>query len=163
MGANGRSDASSSQAPMTAAPRPKRRLHPSTWVAAGIATLVVLLANLPGQVAFVPQHFVPGYEWLPYHVEDTGAIRDSWVLEHGWPFTYLWRPLDSYSDFPLDAFPEEQAFWRLNEDVGQFSGVRLAGDVAVGAGLAAIAAVLFEAWRRRPRGCFSSISARCLC
>ena len=48
---------------------------------------MVLLANLPGQVAFVPQLFVPEYDWLQYKVEDTGAIRDSWVLEHGWPFT----------------------------------------------------------------------------
>ena len=155
MSANGRSDGSSSQGPATAARRPKWRLHPSTWVAAGIATLAVLLANVPGQVTFVSQLFVPGYEWMPYRFECVGSIRDSWVLEHGWPFTYLWRPLDSYSDFPLDAFPkerafpEELAFWRLNEDVGRFSGVRLAGDVAVGAVLTAIAAALFEAWRRR--------------
>ncbi len=146
MSASGRSEASLSQGPATAAPRPKRRLHPSTWVAAGIAALVVLLANLPGQVAFVPQLFVPEYDWLPGKVMDVGVFRYSWILEHGWPFVYLWRSCDSYWGYPL---PQERACWLLSEDVLRFSGARLAGDVAVGAVLVAIAAALFEAWRRR--------------
>ena len=73
---------------MIAAPRPKGRLHRSTWVAAGIATLLVLLVNVRGRSLSLA-NFVPEYEWLRYKLEDTGEFGGRGILEHGWPLVYL--------------------------------------------------------------------------
>ena len=121
---------------------PKLRI--STVVFLLLLAVVILLANIPGQVVSGPTMPPP---WGTCGAEFGIDVR----CHHGWPFTFLVRERVStaFGAHPLWG----QSLWNPAEGVVERSWWRLAGDVFVGLTVLFVAGAAFERWRRH-RGRF---------
>jgi len=111
------------------------RLHRSTYVFLAVLLLLLALVNVPGQVVVAPD---PLASKNAYAV--LASVRS---CEHGWPVTYLWR--ESVGAGKTSRLSP----WALSEGVLRISYLRLGLDFLAGAAVLVLAAVIYEAWRRR--------------
>ena len=113
-----------------------RRLHFRTWVVTFLVGIVLLLANVPGKsrVEFYPRH-------------DAGelAYNAGYVVDHGWPVTYLTRRNRPWQDQDVTSL------WRLKEDAAELSVPNLVSDVVVCVVILALVQATTEWCRRRTR------------
>jgi hypothetical protein len=114
------------------------KIHRSTVFFLLFVALVILLANVPGQIVQIPPMDGNGQYGPEFY--------NMWEqCHHGFPFTFLVREPIELKVPPNYRF----SLWRLNEGIVSFHGLQFAGDVVFGACAMIIAGLLFEKWRRR--------------
>lgn len=104
-------------------------LHCSTYFVIVAATVVVLLANVPGEMS-----------WRFHDPLRLGRTMP--VIEHGFPLTYARRDV-------VGSVWNASAPWRMSDGLVWTSWFALLMDVVAGAVLVAAAGWAFEHWRRR--------------
>lgn len=119
--------------------RPWHRLHASTWVVGGLVVAVLALLNWPGDDR---RRFAS----KPYFVVTVGSSDLSDVREHGWPYRFLERRVDSA--VPL-TFQRRLSQWGLGDNVSQFDAQALALNIVIAGFILVAILFLFECWRRQ--------------
>ena len=119
-------------------PEPQRsrwRPYPSTYVVLVVLSLLLTLANVPGQVVVAPD---------PLQSDPSpprlGSCR---TCEHGWPLTHMWR------ESVVVGTTTRLSVWSLSEGIQRISYFHLALNLIAGAVVLLLGAVFYEAWRRR--------------
>ncbi len=115
----------------------KRGWHRSTHVFVGIAALVLLILNVPGQMVAGPDIFADGKYGPHFFVCE--------YCQHGWPWTYLRRESVALNGPPYLRL----SHWRIFEGVEWFDASCLVANAAVCLTSAFVAGFLFETWRRQ--------------
>jgi hypothetical protein len=117
------------------------KLRPSTVIFLAVVAVVILLANIPGQVVTGPRISADG-QYEPF-------FELSGTCQHGWPFTFLVRRYQLAYGWPPCSLQSWFALWNLSEGVVDWSWLRLAGDFVIGLVSLFAAGLAFETWRRR--------------
>lgn len=122
----------------------KRRLslHCSTYIVIVVATIVVLLANVPGEMSWRHRDPLRGTRTFP-------------VIEHGFPLTYARRDV-------VGSVPTVSAPWRMKDNLLWTSWFNLSVDGVAGAVAIAAMGWAFEHWRRRRARLWQFSLAECL-
>jgi hypothetical protein len=124
----------------------RRRVFPSTYLFTAAVALLLFLSNVPGQIVAAPSgDQFPDAEINNYSFPRTGRFGR---LEHGWPFTYLWRSPIAINDFVGPGW-RPVSLWNLSSDAIAFRWTPLIADLAIAAALIVFARVGFQFWRRR--------------
>jgi hypothetical protein len=119
------------------------RPHVSTLVFLFPVLAVLLLANVPGwRVAYLDL------------ASDSFHPEFDTHYEHGWPLTCLRRETCQVQTVVQPLVVQQLSPWDLPHGVIEFHGLALAGNLAAGIGILALAGVLIEARRRRRPSCF---------
>lgn len=114
-----------------------RKWRRSTRVFQAFLVAILLLLNVPGQIAWGPDILADGKYGPHFDVLEH--------CEHGRPFTYLER-----EPVMLDRPPYWRlSLWNIFEGVDRFNASILFIDAVLGCGIVLVAGFLFESWRRR--------------
>jgi internalin A len=117
-------------------------LHLSTWFVIAAATVVVLLANVPGEMS-----------WRFHDPLRLGRTMP--VIEHGFPLTYARRDV-------VGSVSTVSAPWRMSDNLVWTSWFNLSVDGVAGAAAIVAAGWAFERWRRRRTRLWQFSLAECL-
>ncbi len=120
------------------------RLHAVTWIAMSLLGVVLLAANIHGQVATEWESEVSllgdsEYD-QPADFIWTSNYRGCW--EHGWPLTFAERN-------GVGPDGKAQSPWKLDQEIHRFDVPPLVADAVIGLAVMALGGALVETWRRR--------------
>ena len=119
-----------------------RRWHFSSRLVVVLTVLLLVVVNLPGNVA--------------RHVDEVHAAGNFQLLpqyEHGWPLIHTVRQERTIGwthTFSIPTIKKCWQFWDLGKQ-DEFHAGPLAGNIAIGLAIIMLTGCLFEIWRRRHR------------